>query len=200
MVALGACLTLSGCELPGSRGGLKGHRPAQSGPVASVSLPEVRAGSPDRPFFFRAPRGSLLYVYFGYASCPDVCPATLSDLRKALKLLGPDSNRVEVALVTVDSERDTGDLLLRYLDSFVRGGHALRPETQEQLGRAETAFGATSRVGRGTGGKIEVSHTAVSYLVDEAGQILVEWDFGAKPADIASDLRALLAVRGQMPR
>ncbi len=164
-----------------------------------MSLPEVRAGEADRPYFFKASPGNLLYVYFGYASCPDVCPATLSDLRRALRMLGPDSSRVEVALVTVDSERDTREILRAYLDGFVRGGHALRPETQSQLARAEEAFGATSRVGRAADGKIEVSHTAVSYLVDENGQVLLEWDFGARPADIAHDLRLLLGIRAKKP-
>ena len=157
-----------------------GRSPTPARDVGEVVLPEVRPGEPDRPFAFRATPGHLLYVYFGYASCPDVCPTTLSDLHKALELLGADAARVEVAFVTVDLNRDSAQILVPYLASFVRGGHALRAPNQEQLGHAEAAFAATSTVTKSLQGEIQVSHTALSYLVDERGRIVDQWDFLTK--------------------
>ena len=49
--------------------------------VAEVSLPEAPTGT---PMAMRADDGELLVVYFGYTSCPDVCPMTMSDLRVAI--------------------------------------------------------------------------------------------------------------------
>ena len=179
-----------------SPGTLRGHSPGPTALVGHVTLPEVAPGEAAHPFPLRAPKGKLLYVYFGYTSCPDICPATLSDFRRALSLLGNDSTRVEVALVTVDPSRDTAEVLAPYVRSFVPGAHALRPATQAELALAEAAFGATSSVVRQPDGKIEVSHTSLGYLVDEGGHILVEWDFGAKPEDLAHDMKQLLAARG----
>ena len=192
--AMAAILALAaGCSLQGTGPHFNGHVPARTTLVGQVSLPEVHPGQPDRPFVFRARPGQLLYVFFGYASCPDICPTTLSDLRKAIRLLGRDSGKVELALVTVDSDRDSAAVLAPYVESYVPGGHALRPKTQGQLGAAETAFGATSTITRTPSGKNEVSHTAVSYLVDDTGRIVLMWDFGTPPADLASDMRTLLA-------
>ena len=74
-----------------SPGTLRGHSPGPTALVGHVTLPEVAPGEAAHPFPLRAPKGKLLYVYFGYTSCPDICPATLSDFRRALSLLGNDS-------------------------------------------------------------------------------------------------------------
>ncbi|MBI5836838.1 MAG: copper chaperone PCu(A)C [Candidatus Eisenbacteria bacterium] len=197
-LALMAAAALPGC---GPRGGsqLKGSRPAQGGFVGHVSVQERRGSAPARPFAFRASPGHVLYVFFGYATCPDICPATLGSLRKALAMLGGDAARVEVAMVTVDAARDSGDVLARYLASFVDSAHALVPETQEQLALAETVFGATSSVTRQPGGQVDVSHTASSYLVDSGGRVVVVWEFGTKPADLAHDIRVLLGEQAGRP-
>ena len=54
--------------------------------VSALSLPEASPAAD--PFRFVADDGDLLLVYFGYTSCPDVCPTTLADLKAALKQLG----------------------------------------------------------------------------------------------------------------
>jgi protein SCO1/2 len=196
--ALFMALATAGCGQD-ARPHLAGHVPPQERNVGSVSLPEVRPGQPERPFAFRPQPGHVLFVFFGYVSCPDICPTTLSDLRKALKLLGPDASRVDLALVTVDAERDTAEVLAPYVESYVAGGHGLRPATQAELASAERAFGATSAVTRAPNGKIEVSHTADSYLVDDSGRVALVWDYGTGPAYLAGDLRHFLGLRRAGP-
>jgi protein SCO1/2 len=191
-LARAATTALTGCEGPSEALRLRGHVPARSTRVDAVTLPEARLGRPDTTFAFRARPGALLFVFFGFVSCPDICPTTLSDLRRALGMLGEDARRVDVAFVTVDLVRDSTEVLVPYLASYVAGGHALRPRTQEQLGRAQAAFGATSSVGRGRDGSVQVAHTALGYVVDEHGEVRVQWDFGTLPRDMAGDLRALL--------
>src|SRR5204863_9802396 len=63
-------------------------------------------------------RGKVVAVFFGYTQCPDVCPTTLADMANAMKLLGPDAERVQVLFVTVDPKRDTKDLLAQYVPAF----------------------------------------------------------------------------------
>ena len=57
-------------------------------------------------------------VFFGFTWCPDVCPTTLSDISLWLEELGPDADRLNVALISVDPERDTPEVLADYLGYF----------------------------------------------------------------------------------
>ena len=185
---------VAGCARGGAR--LEGAKPPGAGYVGGVSMPEARIGAPDRPFIFRATPGHLLFVYFGYTNCPDICPMTMSDLRGALRRIGPGAGRIDVAFVTVDPLRDSAAMLVPYLESFVPGTHALIPRTQEQLGRAETVFGAASSVTKQPDGRIEVSHTGLAYIVDDRGRVLVQWNSGTSARDMAHDLNILLARAG----
>lgn len=171
---------------------LNGYVPDHAIDVGALSLPEVHPGRPARPFHFKAGSGHTLFVYFGYTTCPDVCPTTLGDLKHALRVLGADAARVDVAFITVDPDRDLPPVLEPYLGSFVRGAHPLRPDGRHQLEPVERAFGAGSSVTRDSSGIVHVAHTSISYLVDERGRIVDEWPFGMKPDDMAADLRALL--------
>ncbi|HEY2035232.1 MAG TPA: SCO family protein [Rhizomicrobium sp.] len=63
-------------------------------------------------------RGKIVILYFGYTHCPDVCPATLSNLADILKDLGPRANDVRVLFVSVDPARDTLPMLKSYVTAF----------------------------------------------------------------------------------
>lgn len=171
---------------------LKGMVRTEPLQVGSVSLP--RADDPATPFTTVAPDGGLLLVYFGYTSCPDVCPTTLSDLRVALDTLPAElRSRVTVAMETVDPERDTAEVMSSYLKHFVSDGVALRQPDPVALKQAADAFGVQFEVAEHEPGEnYEVSHTGVTYVVDDTGTVVVEWPFGFGSDDMASDLAALL--------
>jgi protein SCO1 len=63
-------------------------------------------------------RGRPAMVFFGFTYCPDVCPTTLLDIADWLEALGSDADRLTVALITVDPERDTPDVLADYISNF----------------------------------------------------------------------------------
>ncbi|MGD9701772.1 MAG: SCO family protein [Acidimicrobiia bacterium] len=194
MVALvGAALMFAGCGSSGSStlAGITRPEPLQ---VGSVSLPDVTDGSASSDLTMAAEPGHLLITYFGYTHCPDVCPTTMFDLANALERIGDRADRVDVALVTVDPDRDTPEVLNGYLDYFFDGRyHAVQPVDLEQLADAQQAFGASSSVMTTASGEIEVSHTAITYVIDQAGSVLVEWPFGTKGETMADDLEILLA-------
>jgi protein SCO1/2 len=160
--------------------------------VATVTLPDAASGG--EPFALRASAGHLLLVYFGYTSCPDVCPTTLADVRKALAQLGTDASKVDVAMATVDPDRDTSEKLIAYVQTFVPAGHALRTEDPTQLRAAADALGADYSVDTNATGQIEVAHTAFVYVIDDNGVLLLQWPFGVKANDMRSDLHQLLAT------
>ena len=76
-------------------------------PVADFTLDS----SLGRPVSLSDFRGQHVLMYFGYTSCPDVCPTTLAEIRLALQELGDRAGKVQTLFVTVDPERDTADRL-----------------------------------------------------------------------------------------
>lgn len=166
--------------------------------VASVTLPNATVGADGAPFAMQAQPGGLLVVYFGFTSCPDICPTTLSDVGRAVRELpAAERERVEVAMVTVDPDRDTGQIMTSYLDTFVRGGGvALRTTDPAQQQAAQDAFRVVAnRIPEGDSYTFE--HTAVTYAIDDTGTVVVEWPFGTSSATMARDMEILLARSDQ---
>ena len=157
--------------------------------VSWVTLSDGSAGSAD--FTTKASEGRLLLVYFGFTFCPDVCPTTLADTRKALRELGDDADLVDVAMITIDPERDGPQDLTAYIRAFFDDGHALRTDDANVLRRAADAYGADYRVTKRDDGAVEVEHSAFLYAVDSQGRILVQWAFGTPSEDITNDLAYL---------
>jgi protein SCO1/2 len=160
--------------------------------VAAVRLPDATDPALVHPL--RAPTGELHLVYFGYTSCPDVCPTTMSDISVALADL-PDrlADRVTVALVTLDPERDSGEVLTGYLGHFFDRSLALRTTDPAALAAATGAFGVQWEVeAHAPGEPYAVAHSAVTYVVDDTGTVVVEWPFGFDSRSMTADLTVLL--------
>jgi len=137
-------------------------------------------------------RGKAVVVFFGFTRCPDVCPTTLADVAQAIKQLGPDADRVQVLLVTVDPERDTQKVLADYVTAF-------DPRFLGMVGDLE----ATRRVAKEfkvyfekrpgkTPDAYSVDHSAQSYVIDREGRLRLFVRQERIAADLADDLRVLL--------
>lgn len=164
--------------------------------VAAVTVPvaDPPDGNGPESFEFSAAPGGLNLIYFGYTFCPDVCPTTMSDVRRVLAALPEDeADRIGVAVVTIDPDRDTAEVLTRYVHNFVDDGVALRPDDDAQLRAAADAFGANYEIRTNDAGEIEVSHTGELYAVDDSGTVVMQWPFGTSHESITRDVRSLLA-------
>lgn len=179
---------LGSCGEDKSSGVLAGYHVEPSPMVGTLSLPDAASGE---DFGFVAADGHYLVVYFGYTSCPDVCPTTLNEVRKALKTIGDDASSVDVAMVTIDPDRDTGELLDNYLKSFVDDGHTLRTDDADLLREVADGFGASYSVTKNSAGEIEVSHSGNLYVVDDTGALVLQWPYGLPAKAISNDLSIL---------
>lgn len=63
-------------------------------------------------------QGKAVVLFFGYTHCPDVCPTTMAKLANVMHKLGPDAERVQVLMVTLDPKRDTAKVLKQYVPAF----------------------------------------------------------------------------------
>jgi protein SCO1/2 len=139
-------------------------------------------------------RGKAVVLFFGFTHCPDVCPTTLAEMSQALKQLGPDADRVQVVLVTVDPERDTRETLAKYVTAF-------DPRFLGMYGDLE----ATRRVAkdfkiyfekRKTGDTYSIDHSAQSYVIDPQGRLRLLVRHERIAADLPADLKTILNEKG----
>jgi protein SCO1/2 len=136
--------------------------------------------------------GRVAVVFFGYTQCPDICPTVLATMQQAMRLLGPEAERVQVLFVTLDPERDTQELLAAYVPWFDARFRGLRGDAAATLAAAREFRVFFSKVPAQAGG-YSIDHTATSYAYDPRGRLRLLIRHGETPEHIAADLRLLLA-------
>ena len=136
-------------------------------------------------------RGKAVVLFFGYVRCPDVCPTTLAEMKMVLTQLGPDAERVQILFVTVDPERDTQELLAKYVPAFHPGFLGLYGDAQATARVAKEFKIFFQKVPGSTPENYSVDHTAGSYVIDPQGRLRLYVRHG-QAGDLAADLRILL--------
>lgn len=89
---------------------------------------DVTGMMPDLEFSLTGPDGTTVdasslegkpaLIFFGFTSCPDVCPTTLTQLSVVMKKLGPQADDIQIVLVSVDPDRDTPEVMKSYTATF----------------------------------------------------------------------------------
>lgn len=194
-----ACSTGSSSADGAGDGRVVGYAPSPPREVGRRSLPDHSTDPAGVPFPMRAPSGDLLVVYFGYLSCPDICPLTMADTAAGIaELPAATADRIEVAFVTVDIERDTGDRLNEYLSHFfpTTATRSLRAVDSYQLNGVTYDFGAQWQVDPHEQGATTygVAHSGTTYVVDDRGRVVWEIPFGTPGPDVAATLAHVLST------
>ena len=138
-------------------------------------------------------RGKTVVLFFGYTQCPDVCPTTLAAMREALGLLGNDASKVQVLFVTLDPARDTTELLAQYVPAFHPGFVGLRADEATTAAVAREFKVFYSKQPGSTPDTYSVDHSTGSYAFDPQGRLRLLIRHGESPANIAADLKLLIA-------
>lgn len=137
-------------------------------------------------------RGKLVAMFFGYTHCPDVCPTTLSDFAAAIRELGIDGEKIQVIFVTVDPQRDTPELLAKYVPSFNSGFLGMMAAPGELPALAKEFKVVYQKSAVKSASSYLIDHSAGTYIFDTHGQLRLHIAYGTGPKAIAQDLRALL--------
>jgi cytochrome oxidase Cu insertion factor (SCO1/SenC/PrrC family) len=137
-------------------------------------------------------RGKLMVVYFGYTSCPDVCPTDLMAITQALDALGPAAEGVQPVFITIDPERDTR-VLADYVSAFHHSlvGLTGSPEEIRRIANSYKAFYA--KVSDERSGEYSIDHTGVIYLMGRNGEYLGFMPPQTNPDRLTEVLRKYLA-------
>lgn len=138
-------------------------------------------------------RGKVVLLYFGYTFCPDVCPTTVSDIKRSVEMLGAQADQVQFLMITIDPERDTPQKFGEYLRYFNPGFVGFTPRPDE-LARVATQYAARYYKHEGTAATgYLLDHSPWVAVIDREGYLVLRIPFGLKPQDIVSDLKILLS-------
>jgi protein SCO1/2 len=132
-------------------------------------------------------RGRFMLVYFGYSTCPDICPTSLAVMADALEKLGPEAERVVPIFITIDPGRDTSRLLKTYLKAF-------GPRFVGLTGDAKAVAAAAHawRVyyqKRPLSGGYAIDHSSHIYLMGPDGNFIAIYDETLGPGGLAAAMK-----------
>jgi len=134
-------------------------------------------------------KGKAVVLFFGYLSCPDVCPTTLIELGKVKKQLGEDAKKVVFAFVTLDPERDTAEKLRGYLinfdESFI-GLHGTAAQIKDITSKYKVAY---RRREQPSALGYTIDHSSGTYLIDPSGDLRYIFAFKSKTNYVTKGIR-----------
>lgn len=138
-------------------------------------------------------RGKVKVVFFGYTHCPEVCPTTLADLARAMRQLGPDAKNVQVIFITLDPERDTPQVLGKFVPYFDPSFIGLYGDAQATA-QAAQSFGVNYQKHAEKNGGYTLDHTDSTYLIGKEGKPLWMSRYGQRTDFLVQDIRLLLSA------
>jgi len=168
-------------------------------PVAREIQPFELIDHHQAPFNKESLQGRWSFLFFGYTSCPDVCPTTLSVLNSVAQRVADVDDEVRFAMVTIDPARDTPERLADFVTYFngdfigVTGSDADLQQLTRQLGilynRVEAEPGAGTQ-----GGGYLMNHTAGVFLFDPDGRYHAVFTPPLSAEKIADDFHKMQAA------
>jgi protein SCO1/2 len=132
--------------------------------------------------------GRWQLAFFGFTSCPDICPLTVQKSAQVLKYLGPRASAVEMVFLSIDSDRDQPEQVKKFIaphDPRIQG-------LTGKAGAVQTVANEFGVIARRYQGKkaldYRIEHSSFLYLLDPQGRIVTLYPAGVSPGRIAADL------------
>ncbi|HWK51564.1 MAG TPA: SCO family protein [Steroidobacter sp.] len=146
-----------------------------------------------QPFGLEQLRGHWSILFFGFTSCPDVCPMTLALLAQVEKKLAdlPAEQRPHIVLVSVDPKRDTPERLAQYVKSFSPTFTGITGDAVQEFA---LKMGVPVAISEQPGGNYTVDHSAAIFVVDPTGALRALSSTPHEVPIIAEDYRSLVAA------
>jgi protein SCO1 len=172
-----------------------------------VSVPDFQLKTTDGSSFRLSDlKDKVALIFFGYTNCPDVCPLTVAEVKNSLSGLDEaERDKVQFIFISVDPERDTPEVLERYLsnfdpdfigltDDFEKVQEVMKPywAYSEKEGGSETTDHSQHHSQTELPADYLVTHTGRIYLVTPAREMVLMYPFDFKAEGLRSDLYYLL--------
>ena len=139
-------------------------------------------------------KGKVVFVFFGFTQCPEVCPTTMAELAEVKRRLGKDGDRVQGVFITIDPERDTAEVLKAYLTGMDPSFIGLRGSLDEVNAASRDFKVFYQKVPTQDGKGYTMDHTAGGFVFDPSGQVRLFVRYGLGVDALTSDIKQLLAL------
>ncbi len=150
--------------------------------------------APDGPLSLSDLRGKVVLIFFGYTSCPDVCPISLARIGACFSAMDEEElDRVQALFITLDPERDTPDRLEEYTSFFHPNIIGLRDDVQA-INAVTDQYGVeySKNMMPDSALGYSISHPTAILLLDAEGQIVEAVPHDTKPMSLLARIRDLL--------
>lgn len=118
-------------------------------------------------------KGKTVLMFFGYASCPDICPTTMAQLTEVISQLGAAAQDVSIIFVSVDPHRDTPDMLQAYVDAFNKNAIGLTG-SEDQIANLARKYRVAYQIEKPKPGNqadvYDVTHSRGVFIFDNQGK------------------------------
>ncbi|NOX43447.1 MAG: SCO family protein [Gammaproteobacteria bacterium] len=133
-------------------------------------------GSNNKPFTNEQLKGKWTFLFFGYTSCPDVCPTTLTEMATLSELLSHsnDLNQIQFIFISVDPDRDTPDHLKNFI-AYFNESFVAATGTIEQLNTLTDQLSVQHRRLKEQGDEYLVEHSAELLLFSPESTLLARF-------------------------
>ncbi len=136
-------------------------------------------------------RGHPTAVFFGFTHCPEVCPTTLFELDGWLESLGNDGTEIRAFFVSVDPERDTPEVLGKYVSNVSERITGITG-APDKIAEMAKAFGIYSKKVPLDDGDYTMDHTASVILLDSGGAFFGTISYGESSDTAIAKLKRLV--------
>ena len=157
-------------------------------PVTDFSLQTAN----EEAFRLSEQKGKIVLLFFGYTSCPDVCPITLATFKQVHERLGNDAQDVKFVMITADPDRDTPEKVAAYAARFnpkfigLSGSLTDLEPIWQELGVFVEKQDSDSAAG------YLVSHTASVFVLDQSGSLSMTFPYGTTAIEMTEDIVQIL--------
>ena len=141
--------------------------------------------------------GQTVLIFFGYASCPDICPTTMAQLTEIVNQLGDRAKDVKIVFISVDPHRDTPDILQAYVKAFSSSAIGLtgnEKQVAELARRYRVAYQIEKPKPGDNADVYDVTHSRGVFIFDRFGRARLLASDTEKVDVVLADLRQLIEL------
>lgn len=139
-------------------------------------------------------KGKVVVLFFGYASCPDICPTTMAQLSMVKNMLENDADKVQIIFLSVDPHRDTPEVLQAYVDAFDNGAIGLTGTEKEiaDIARRYRVAYQIEKPKANDPNNYEVMHAKGIYIFDANGKVQFLASDSQEPEALLAKIHTIL--------
>lgn len=140
-------------------------------------------------------KGKTVMLFFGYASCPDICPTTMVQLAEVMENLGDQAEQARIIFISVDPHRDTADVLQAYVDLFDDNALGLTG-SEKQIADIARRYRVAYEIEKPQGDdsdNYEVAHSRGIYIFDKSGRARILASDGESVEALTEAVKKIMA-------